>query len=256
MSEQMPLIFVGHGSPMVALEDSQITRTWKAIAERIPRPKAILSISAHWYGDKSRIQTAAQPKQIYDMYGFPPELYRLKYEAAGDPELSASVRTLLGDELSVDDSWGIDHGTWSVLTHMYPKADVPVVQLSILMREPGETLLEIGRKLKPLREQGCLILGSGNIVHNLRQVEWDRSGGTEAADAFDDWVTQRILLQDQEALANYLSHPLAKYAAPTPDHFIPLLYILGARDKADKVELFNQIRQMGSLSMTSYLFES
>lgn len=158
MSEQMPLIFVGHGSPMVALEDSQITRTWKAIAERIPRPKAILAISAHWYGDKSRIQTAAQPKQIYDMYGFPPELYRLKYEAAGDPELSASVRTLLGDELSVDDSWGIDHGTWSVLTHMYPKADVPVVQLSILMREPGETLLEIGRKLKPLREQGCLIL--------------------------------------------------------------------------------------------------
>ena len=256
MTERMPLIFVGHGSPMVALEDSNITRSWKAVADRIARPKAILAISAHWYGENSRIQTEAQPKQIYDMYGFPQALYEVKYEPSGDLALSAAVQALLGDELSVDDRWGIDHGTWSVLKHMYPQADIPVVQLSIRMRASGAVLLEIGRKLNALRDQGYLILGSGNIVHNLRRVEWDRDGGTEEADAFDAWVTQQILAKNHDALANYSDHPLARYAAPTPDHFIPLLYVLGARDEDDNVEIFNQVRQLGSLSMTSYLFDA
>ncbi len=254
MKELMPLMFVGHGSPMVALEDSAITRKWKELGEQLTKPKAILAISAHWYGDQTDVQSADKPKQIYDMYGFPEELYKVKYRPSGSLELTEAVQSILGSDVKLDDSWGIDHGTWSVLKHMYPEADIPVVQLRILMRAHGQELLQLGERLKSLRSQGYLIIGSGNIVHNLRRVEWDLEGGTADADAFDAWVHDKILGRDHAALANYQDHPLARYAVPTPDHYNPLLYILGARDASDNVEVFNHVRQMGSISMTSYLF--
>lgn len=254
MTTKMPVLFVGHGSPMVALEDSNITRAWKKIAENIPQPKAILAISAHWYGDDNRIQSDQKPKQIYDMYGFPMELYEIKYEPKGDLPLTKRVQELLGSSLTIDDDWGIDHGTWSVLVHMYPKVDIPVVQLSINMKASGKQLFEIGERLMPLRDEGVLLFGTGNIVHNLRKAKWGMEDGTPEANEFDQWVKERILERDVDAIMNYKAHPLAPYAAPTPDHFIPLLYILGATSAGDEITVFNEVRQLGSISMTGYLW--
>jgi len=250
----MPVIFLGHGSPLIAIEQNDITKTWEQVGRNIPKPKAILAISAHWFGNSNRVQSAEKPNQIFDMYGFPKALYEVRYEPKGDKTLSERVQTLLKDDIEIDDSWGIDHGTWSVLVHMFPHADIPVVQLAINMGAPRTTLLDIGRKLKPLRDEGCLVLGSGNIVHNLRRVEWNRTDGTEAANRFDDWVEERIRARDFTALADYQSHPDGSYAVPTTDHYIPLLYVLGMVDSEDRIDVVNRVRQMGSLSMTGYVF--
>lgn len=180
MNKKMPVIFSGHGDPMIALRDDEVTRGMRRVGDNVlkqyGKPKAILAISAHWYTKGTFVQTAAEPKQIYDMYGFPKDLYEVKYPAKGCKELSDRVKEILGDSVKVDDSWGIDHGTWTVLVHMFPDADIPVVQLSVdgALDEIG--LYEIGWKLAALREEGYLIFGSGNVVHNLRRVEWDNPG--------------------------------------------------------------------------------
>lgn len=251
---RMPVMFMGHGSPMNAIEQNPFTETWTRLGQTLPRPNAILAVSAHWYGDDERIQSVAKPRQIYDMYGFPDALYALRYEPSGLVTLTQRVRDCLEGEVSTDDSWGIDHGTWSVLAHMYPDADLPVVQLSVNMAAEPEHLLGIGRRLAPLRDEGILLLGSGNIVHNLRRIEWNRAGGTDAAVRFDAWIKERITVGDKAAVARYADHPDAAYAVPTSDHFIPLLYVLGAAGDSDSVTVENEACLMGSLSMTSYVF--
>ena len=228
MGKRMPVIFSGHGSPMIALEHNDITEGMRKVGEKVisgyGKPKAILAVSAHWYTRGSWIQTAPVPKQVYDMYGFPKELYEVKYPVKGCLPLTKRVEELLGNTVKEDDSWGIDHGTWTVLIHMFPKADIPVVQLSVDgLAKPSENF-EIGKKLSVLRDEGYLIFGSGNVVHNLRRVEWDNEGGTPMTHAFNDYVKKAVAEGNTEALIDYEKGPSASYAVPTPDHYLPILY--------------------------------
>ena len=251
---KMPVLFVGHGSPMNAIELNEFSRAWRELGLALPRPSAILAVSAHWYVAGTRVNGAAQPRQVYDMYGFPQPLYQLKYPAPGAPELAARIQTLL-PETARDDRWGIDHGTWSVLCHMFPDADVPVTQLSVDYGAPADAHYAIGRALKPLREEGVLILASGNVVHDLRRVDWDMEGGLPWADEFDEYICRAILEDRPQDVVRYTrAGNSAREAFPTPDHFYPLLYALGAREPGEAAEVFCKKRMMGSLSMTGYRF--
>lgn len=254
----MPTLFIGHGSPMMALEHTDTTNTFKTIGENIinkyGKPKAILAISAHWYSDDTYIQSTDNPKQIYDMYGFPQELYEVVYPAKGDSTLTNKVQQLLGNSVSINDSWGIDHGMWTILVHMFPDASIPVVQLSINKYLSPKEMYELGVKLQALRDGGYLIMGSGNIVHNLRQLEWDNPSGTPATIEFDQYISNAVLNNDVNTIINYTEHPHASYAAPTPDHYLPLIYIMGASEGA-KPTVFNQSYNSGTLSMTGFIFE-
>ena len=256
--KRMPTLFVGHGSPMMALEHTETTNTFKSIGQNIinnyGKPKAILAVSAHWYTDGTYIQSAENPKQIYDMYGFPKELYEVVYSAKGDNELTQKVQQLLGDDVSINDTWGIDHGMWTVLVHMFPDASIPVVQLSIHKNLSPKEAYQLGTKLQSLRDEGYLIMGSGNIVHNLRRLEWNNPSGTPAAIEFDRYIADAVLANDTDKVINYEQHPHARYAAPTPDHYLPLIYIMGAGGDA-KPTVFNQTYNSGSLSMTGFIFE-
>lgn len=250
---KMPVLFVGHGSPMNAIEDNEFSRTWRDIGQRLPRPRAILAVSAHWYVSGTRVNDAAQPRQIYDMYGFPQALYRLKYDAPGAPDLAEEVRALV--PAAIDNRWGIDHGTWSVLCHMYPEADIPVTQLSIDYNAPAEAHYRMGQALRPLREKGVLIFASGNIVHELRRVAWDMEGGFSWADEFDGYIRRAIAEDRPEDVVRYeRAGACAQEAFPTPDHFYPLLYALGAREAGEPMEIFTDKRVLGSISMTGYRF--
>jgi len=255
--KKMPVLFVGHGSPMNAIEENPFTQTWKSVFAGIPKPKAILSVSAHWYVPGTRVSDTAQPKTIYDMYGFSPELYAVTHPAPGAPELALEVGRRLNVSVTVDNTWGLDHGTWSVLHVVDPVAEIPVFQLSIDKNaEPG-THYALGRQLAFLREQGVLIMGSGNVVHNLRQVDFGVNGGFEWAESFDRAIRERVAARKDEEVVNYSSlGGTARLAVPTPDHFNPLLYALGASDPSDMVSVFNEACTMGSLSMTGYLFEA
>jgi 4,5-DOPA dioxygenase extradiol len=254
---RMPVLFVGHGSPMNAIEDNDYTRSWKKIAERIPKPKAIVSVSAHWYTRGTKIMDEENPRTIYDMYGFPQELYEITYNTPGSPSLAERVRELISKETTFDNSWGIDHGTWSVLVHMYPKRDIPVFQVSIDAYAPIEVHYQIGQELKPLREEGVLLFGTGNIVHNLRLVDWHQANkGFDWAYEFDDFIFKNIINRNHKNILNYKDlGDIAKLAVPTPDHFYPLIYILAATDEEDKVSVFNKSCELGSLTMTGYLWE-
>ena len=252
----MPMIFVGHGSPMNAIEDNAYTRSWREMAERIPKPTSIVSISAHWYTKGTRIMNEEHPKTIYDMYGFPKELYEVQYPAPGNPKLAEQVKNLIGKQTVFDQSWGIDHGTWSVLVHMYPARDIPVFQISIDASAPPEVHYQIGKDLNALRQQGVLLLGTGNIVHNLQMVDWGMAeSGYDWAYRFDDFVKEQIERRNHEKILHYQSlGETAKLAVPIPDHFNPILYILGASEEDDRVLTYNSNCVLGSLSMTSYLF--
>ncbi len=254
---KMPLVFVGHGSPMNAIEDNQYTRTWREIAKKIPKPESIISISAHWYTKGTKIMNEENPKTIYDMYGFPKELYEISYNTSGNPKLAENTKRLIANPSVFDNSWGIDHGTWSVLVHMYPERDIPVFQISIDADAPPEVHYQIGKELKSLRHQGVLIFGTGNIVHNLRLIDWGRKdNGFNWAHEFDDFIQENIERGNHENVINYLrTGENAKLSVPTPDHFYPILYILGASDEEDKISIYNKSCMMGSLSMTSYLYE-
>lgn len=253
----MPVIFSGHGDPMIALREDEVTRgmaeTGKKIIEKYGKPKAILAISAHWFGKGTFVQKTEQPKQIYDMYGFPRELYEVKYPVKGDMALSDRVLQLLGDAVSVDNKWGIDHGTWTVLVHMFPDADIPVVQLSVDTPLPNDTLYAIGQKLAALREEGYLIFGSGNVVHNLRMVDWNDPDGTEMTHAFNDYIIDAITTGETDKVLHYEGHPDAGYAVPTAEHYLPLIYCLGAAG-GDKAEVFNNVCNLGSMAMTGFMF--
>lgn len=250
----MPVVFVGHGSPMNALEDTTFSEGWKALGEKLPRPKAVLAISAHFFARGNFVNDAENPKQIYDMYGFPPELYAIRYPAKGDPLLARRVADLIGGK--TDRSFGIDHGVWSVLRRTYPQADVPIVEMSVNGLLTPQAMFDLGKKLSPLRQEGVLILGTGSIVHNLALVDWDNEKGFPWAERFQARVNQAIRDRDYSSLIHFERDPDASKAFQTLDHYAPLLYVLGALDGDEEVEIFNDQETLGSISMTSYLFRS
>lgn len=259
-ASRMPVLFVGHGSPMNIVEDNAWSRGFRALPELLPRPKAILAISAHWFVDGTFLTSNAQPKTIYDFSGFPPELYEVSYPAPGKLDLAKRVRTLLGEErAALASDWGLDHGTWSVLHWMFPEADIPVVQLSIDQRLDPRRHYELGRSLAELREEGVLVLGSGNVVHNLRDAFGRmRTGSRETPDwarRFDDAVKRGMTERDTEALlALWPDSDDGRSAHPSPDHWLPMLYVYGATDDRDRVRFPTEGFDMGSISMRNALF--
>ena len=257
MESRMPAIFVGHGSPMLALEHGEVANGLEEVGnkviERHGKPKGILAVSAHFYTHGSYVVSSASPKQIYDMYGFPKELYAFQYPAVGSPELARHVLSLLKEEATPTNQWGIDHGVWTVLCHMFPKADVPVVEFSVDGDISPEEAYEIGKKLAPIREEGYLILGSGNVVHNLREVEWDNPSGSEKTIAFNEKVKELALMRNDDALIHFEKLENSSYAIPTPDHYLPLIYLLGA-SLGEKPEIFNSHCELGSIAMTGFAF--
>ena len=252
----MPAAFIGHGSPMNTLEVNDFTRSWQALGRSLPRPRAALVISAHWFIQGTAVTAMSKPKVIHDFYGFPKELFAFDYPAPGSPEVAEEVAELLKPSfVGMDhDSWGLDHGTWSVLAHVFPKADVPVVQLSIHAGAPLAYHLDIGARLAPLRDRGIFILGSGNVVHNLRLIDWSHGDkGFAWADRFDARVREVMTtapgdLPSVQAAADYAR------AVPTPEHFLPVAYLAGLCEASGQVAIpFAEGRTLGSLSMTSYL---
>ncbi len=256
----MPATFFGHGNPMNAIEENPYALAWRAYGESIARPKAVLCVSAHWYVEQSAVTVSPQPRTIHDFGGFPRALYEVRYPAPGDPELAHRVRELLAPQAQValDAQWGLDHGTWSVFAHVFPDASVPVVQLSIDWRQPPEMHYRLGRLLGPLRDEGVMIAGSGNVVHNLEAYAWGKR-----ADPFD-WA-HRFETRVREAIVAGGDAPLVDYPAlgrdaelsiPTPDHYLPLLYVLGARRASDRATPLTEGVEGGSVSMLSIALSS
>lgn len=258
MSDLMPTIFFGHGNPMNAVSKNIYTDGWKTIGTSIPRPRAILAVSAHWYIPGCGVTVNAAPPTIHDFGGFPHELYEVNYPAPGSPELARRVKDLLSPlDLPLDESWGLDHGTWSVLTHVFPQADIPVVQLAIDDRQPPSYHYELGKRLAPLREEGVLVVGSGNLVHNLHSYAWGRDGvdAYDWASRFEQQVRGLLLAGDDAAIVAYekLGRD-AMFSVPTPDHYLPLLYVLGLRRSDDPVSFPVVGVDGGSVSMLSVRF--
>jgi 4,5-DOPA dioxygenase extradiol len=257
----MPVVFIGHGSPMIALETNQTSRSWVEIAAAIPRPKAILAISAHWETRVTAVTAMDRPRTIHDFgAGFPKALFDMQYPAPGDPALARRVAELLAPRpVALDESqWGLDHGTWSVLVKAYPQADIPVVQLGLDVNLGPAERFAIGQQLIPLRDEGVLILGTGNIVHNLRTMDWGGQAGPpfDWAKRFNDEMREAILADEPQRVIDFARLGQdAQLAAPTPEHFWPLLYVLGARAPGDRVRLVNDRIEYGSLGMTSVVLE-
>ena len=252
---RMPGLFIGHGSPMNTIERNDFTQAWRAMGQKLPRPRAIVVVSAHWYFGATAVTAMARPRTIHDFYGFPQELFDFDYPAAGAPDVAQEIvevvkPTWCGLDL---DQWGLDHGTWSVLAHLYPEADVPVVQLSINALKPLDYHVELGRKLSALRDRGIMVVASGNVVHNLRQVQWNRPDAAfDWAERFDDAVAEQLAEAPGDVL-RLTEHPDFEAAVPTPDHFIPLLYLAGmAADQDLPLDALVRGYAMGSISMTCY----
>ncbi len=257
-TEKMPLLFLGHGSPMNAIEDNEFVQGFKKIAATLPHPRAILCISAHWFTEGTKVTAMENPRTIYDFYGFPKSLYEVQYPAKGSPALAEETRQLLQNTTKVeaDTAWGLDHGAWSVIKHLYPNADIPVIQLSIDYTKDAAYHYELAKQLQVLRHKGILIIGSGNIIHNLRLVDFqnfhkDNYGYDWAIEA-RTLINNSLLDGDYAPLVQYTRQGKAfDLAIPSPDHFLPLLYVLGLQQKGDTLSLFNDKLLAGSLSMTS-----
>jgi 4,5-DOPA dioxygenase extradiol len=253
MARRMPAAFVGHGNPMNALLENQYTAGWAALGQAWPRPQAILCVSAHWFVPETGVTVSTAPRTIHDFGGFPRELYQVAYPAPGDASLARKVQQMLAPlPVTLDERWGLDHGAWAVLCHIYPKADVPVVELSIDERQPASFHFELGRRLASLRDEGVLVVGSGNLVHNLHAFAW----GRHDVEPFD-WAV-RFEQQAREMILAHEESPLLEYerlgrdallAIPTPDHFLPLLYVLGTRQSDDRVSFPIEGVDGGSVSM-------
>jgi len=252
MSTRAPALFVGHGSPMNAIEDTPSARGWAEIARAFPRPAAIVVVSAHWVTQGVRVTANAAPRTIHDFgRGFPQALFDVEYPAPGDPALARRVADLIAPfEASLDDSWGLDHGAWSVLRRMYPGADIPVIQISLDAQRPPEAHYAIAKALAPLRDENILILGAGNIVHNLPAFYRAREPSPWVK-SFDDFITGAAARGDDAAVIAYYTHPDAREAAPDWEHFFPVFYALGARRDGERVHIFNQHYEPG-ISMTAF----
>lgn len=256
VSGRMPAVFIGHGSPLTAFEQNPYVEAWRKLGRRLPRPKAILAISAHWYVPGVAVTAMERPPTIHDFYGFPEPLYRFHYEAPGSPALAARTAEILAPlEVVQSQRWGLDHGSWTVLMHAYPDADVPVVQLSVDRTRPPAEHYEIGRRLAPLRDEGVLVMGAGNIVHNLRI--YDRSGRSPPnpmAVGFRERLQEGFRAHDHQALVAMLdADPAASLAAPTPDHFLPVLYVAGLQGPDETPEFLTPVTEGGGLDMTCVL---
>jgi 4,5-DOPA dioxygenase extradiol len=250
--QTMPVLFVGHGNPMNAIEDNEYSRTWMNVGKELPRPNAILCVSAHWETRGTFVTGMDKPKTIHDFGGFPRELYECQYPAPGSPELARLTQeTVKQAAVRLDQSWGLDHGTWSVMCRMFPKADIPVVQLSLDRTQSPEFHYALGKELLALRHKGVIIVGSGNIVHNLGVINW-QGGAYDWAIEFDDTIKQLILSGDHDSITHYQKlGQTARLAIPTNEHYLPLLYILALQEKQEPVRFFNDSIDMGSLSMRS-----
>lgn len=257
----MPVLFVGHGSPMNAIEDNEFTRTWREIASLIPKPQAILCVSAHWETRGTHVTAMQQPETIHDFGGFPCELFQVQYPALGSPDRANEIREgVTSATVDLNQSWGLDHGAWSVLKHLYPRADVPVLQLSLDYTRGAEYHYRLAQELAFLRDRGVLIVGSGNMVHNLREIHIKSLEGFKENFAYD-WalemnhlLKQKIEQGDHQALIQYEKLGAASaLAIPTTDHYFPLLYILALQKKTDSIRFFNDKVVAGSLSMTTVL---
>ena len=248
----MPAVFFGHGSPMNTLEYNRYTETWRRLGETLPKPKAILAISAHWYTRGTAVTAMEQPRTIHDFGGFPQELFAVQYPTSGDPALAERVRELLAPvEVTLDSSWGLDHGTWSVLVHAYPQADVPVVQLSIDGTKPPRFHYDLAQKLAPLRDEGVLIIGSGNVVHNLGRIQWAEAAKPyDWAVRFNDAVRVHLTAYDYGPLIDYVVlGEDARLSVPTPEHYLPLLYVIAQQDENEIISLPIDGIEYGSIGM-------
>ena len=256
-TDRMPVLFVGHGSPMYVIQENEFTQTWKNLGETIPTPKAILCISAHWETRGTHVTAMPKPPTIHDFGGFPRELYEIQYPAPGNPELAnKTIQTIQSTKVLADDKWGLDHGAWSVIMRMYPKADIPVIQMSLDYNKTPEEHYEMAKELASYRDNGILIIGSGNMVHNLHKVAWDKQDdeeyGFDWALEANDTFKKLIQSNHHKELIHYdLLGKAVQMAVPTPDHFLPLLYALALKNESETVSYFNDKAVMGSLTMTS-----
>jgi 4,5-DOPA dioxygenase extradiol len=254
---KLPVLFIGHGSPMNGIEDNEFSRTWAKFGKDIPKPKAVLVISAHWLTNGTHITAMENPKTIHDFGGFPQALFDVQYPAKGSPELAKTTSELItSTQVGLDHDWGLDHGTWTVVRHMYPNADIPVLQLSIDYNKPAQYHYDLAKQLASLRKKGVLIIGSGNMVHNLRMVAWDKlqepEYGFDWAIEMNTIFKEKISNNDFKSLIDYEKlGSAAKLAIPTPDHYYPLLYNIALRDDKDAISFFNDKSVGGSLTMTS-----
>ncbi|HXS37401.1 MAG TPA: 4,5-DOPA dioxygenase extradiol [Flavipsychrobacter sp.] len=256
-SERMPVLFIGHGNPMNAIEDNVYHKSWQQLGKALPRPQAILSISAHWLSRGTMVTAMSHPRTIHDFGGFPKELFAQEYPAPGAPELANYTTELItSTKVTSDESWGLDHGTWSVLLPMYPAADIPVYQLSLDYYQSTNYHYELGKQLGKLRDKGVLIIGSGNLVHNLQMIDWNATGKVyDWAQEFDAKFTDWINKGDHASILNYKKElgNIAEMAHPSNDHLLPLFYVLGLQQKGEKVAYFNDQFDMGSVSMRSII---
>jgi 4,5-DOPA dioxygenase extradiol len=256
---KMPVLFLGHGSPMNAIEDNEFVQGWKAIGKIITKPAAILCVSAHWETKGTFVTAMEKPKTIHDFGGFPPELFAVQYPAPGSPTFAAETKHIITKtEVGLDQQWGLDHGCWSVVKHLYPQADVPVFQMSLDYGKPAQYHYELAKELALLRTKGVLIVGSGNIVHNLRMIAWDKINtpnyGYDWAIEANEKMKQFIMSNNHKDLIAYTSQGKAfDLAIPSPDHYLPLLYTLALKEENEKVKIFNDKAVMGSLTMTSLM---
>ena len=253
----MPVLFVGHGSPMNGIQDTEFSRRWTSVAKEIPTPKAVLVVSAHWFTRGTQITAMEFPKTIHDFGGFPEALYQVQYPAPGNPNLAKETASLIHTtNVELDHDWGLDHGTWTIVRHMYPDANIPVLQLSIDYTKPPQFHYELSKEIFELRKKGVLIIGSGNMVHNLRMVAWDKLNepgyGYEWAHHMNQQFKEYILNDEHEKLVHYEKLGTeAQLAIPTPEHYLPLLYTIGLKKGKENIKFFNDKAVGGSLTMTS-----
>lgn len=253
---QMPVLFIGHGSPMNAIASNPYTKALNALASRLPKPRAILVVSAHWMTKGTWITEMEAPRTIHDFFGFPKALFDVQYPAPGSPEIAKSIRESIAQPKIQSDTqdWGLDHGTWSVLKHLYPNADIPVLQLSLDMTKPPEFHFNLGRELSSLRHEGILILGSGNLVHNLQSIRWESHAKPyDWAIEFDAWIKERLNVGDYSSiLYDFHKSEAGKLSVPTLDHYYPIHYILGAAQSSEPLQFEYEELQNGSISMMSF----
>jgi len=250
----MPVLFVGHGNPMNAITDNEFSRGWRTAARTLPNPRAVLCISAHWETRGTYVTAMGRPQTIHDFGGFPRELYEVEYPAPGDPALADETKAQIrGTSVALDFEWGLDHGCWSVMKHLFPDAGIPVIQLSLDRTKPPRGHFDLSRELALLRRRGVLIIGSGNMVHNLGMIDWDARSGFDWAMEATEQIKNLIAGNESDMLINYRSLSReVQMGVPTPEHYLPLLYALGLRSDEDGVSFFNDKTELGAISMTSF----